>query len=647
MPSVAINGEDFTLPGDMDTKAVASMLSRAVRALSAHNDLLDVGEVNIREHGAIAMEEVGGENLDCTPFILAAANATPIGHTLVIPDGRFQLKTPLHINRAINIRGSGPRSCWWINLTDPTGVGVTYGGDNFSGGTFSAVNACQHRGFAIMGPAGSCKYGVAYLNTSRMLVENVHVKPGSTSHAVVVAGAILGYYNFIIQDNTASSYYSGTGDWCGAGINVMNLRNWTGYVSGTVLPTNHVVFNCLVEGGTTTGGFCQETQYESSPDTVGGYNVIMGCYEGLQNASGSTEKGAGYGILVEDCVGFLVWKVHDELTLHGAKFTGCSRFSIKESDFSPINNQVGEKLRIEDCEMFAVEDSFVGLLDIDPTTCRQYRTRGVRGNVLFESNYSLYADQKLLDMDYSSSIIYQSAGVGDSLAAHNLIPNGNLARGNTFTRIGSAITVAPNTTYRLGNHTQSLRITRADNTGLFACDVPDWAQYIGHPLTVWAWVRNASSAVTVPLPTPTTMGFGVYHQSGFHVIPVIAHTTPATDAPWVQVAMTVYPQTGGGSLQVILYPFTNLAYDFYLGEIGACIGLNAPCAPQAYSGAFDESIQIGTVRQEVGTVAPASGAHVVGDIAWNTGAAAGGKVGWVCTVAGTPGTWKAFGPIDP
>ena len=35
-----------------------------------------------------------------------------------------------------------------------------------------------------------------------------------------------------------------------------------------------------------------------------------------------------------------------------------------------------------------------------------------------------------------------------------------------------------------------------------------------------------------------------------------------------------------------------------------------------------------------------------GDIVYNTGAAAGGKVGWVCVTAGTPGTWKAFGAID-
>lgn len=43
--------------------------------------------------------------------------------------------------------------------------------------------------------------------------------------------------------------------------------------------------------------------------------------------------------------------------------------------------------------------------------------------------------------------------------------------------------------------------------------------------------------------------------------------------------------------------------------------------------------------------APASGYHARGEIMWNVAPAAGGTVGWVCTTAGTPGTWKTFGAI--
>jgi len=46
-----------------------------------------------------------------------------------------------------------------------------------------------------------------------------------------------------------------------------------------------------------------------------------------------------------------------------------------------------------------------------------------------------------------------------------------------------------------------------------------------------------------------------------------------------------------------------------------------------------------------GSAAPSAATWRQGDICFNTGAAAEGTVGWVCTTAGTPGTWKAFGTI--
>ena len=36
----------------------------------------------------------------------------------------------------------------------------------------------------------------------------------------------------------------------------------------------------------------------------------------------------------------------------------------------------------------------------------------------------------------------------------------------------------------------------------------------------------------------------------------------------------------------------------------------------------------------------------VGDVVYNSAPTAGGYIGWVCVVAGTPGTWKRFGQIE-
>jgi hypothetical protein len=46
------------------------------------------------------------------------------------------------------------------------------------------------------------------------------------------------------------------------------------------------------------------------------------------------------------------------------------------------------------------------------------------------------------------------------------------------------------------------------------------------------------------------------------------------------------------------------------------------------------------------TAAPTTGTWAIGDLVFNSGPTSGGYVGWVCTTAGTPGTWKTFGLIS-
>lgn len=46
------------------------------------------------------------------------------------------------------------------------------------------------------------------------------------------------------------------------------------------------------------------------------------------------------------------------------------------------------------------------------------------------------------------------------------------------------------------------------------------------------------------------------------------------------------------------------------------------------------------------SAAPTTGTWRQGDIVFNNAPTAGGTIGWVCTSAGTPGTWKTFGAIS-
>ena len=54
------------------------------------------------------------------------------------------------------------------------------------------------------------------------------------------------------------------------------------------------------------------------------------------------------------------------------------------------------------------------------------------------------------------------------------------------------------------------------------------------------------------------------------------------------------------------------------------------------------TITIGSNKMTWGSAAPSTGTWAVGDVCWNTGAAAGGSPGWVNTSASGSGTWKAM-----
>jgi len=93
------------------------------------------------------------------------------------------------------------------------------------------------------------------------------------------------------------------------------------------------------------------------------------------------------------------------------------------------------------------------------------------------------------------------------------------------------------------------------------------------------------------------------------------------------------------SFQPIHYPnstsalYTNKAFTGSVFQNGYAV----KNAGTAYSSAL--------VRM-LGTAAPTTGTYQVGDIFYNSSPTAGGYIGWVCTTAGTPGTWKTFGAIS-
>lgn len=92
-----------------------------------------------------------------------------------------------------------------------------------------------------------------------------------------------------------------------------------------------------------------------------------------------------------------------------------------------------------------------------------------------------------------------------------------------------------------------------------------------------------------------------------------------------------------------LYPVMNVSAGFESIGVNSIDGAGSGGAQARF--ASDEFF----VRRNLwsSTVVPTSGTYSVGTVLWKSNAAAGGTPGWVCTTAGTPGTWKAMANLAP
>jgi len=82
--------------------------------------------------------------------------------------------------------------------------------------------------------------------------------------------------------------------------------------------------------------------------------------------------------------------------------------------------------------------------------------------------------------------------------------------------------------------------------------------------------------------------------------------------------------------------FGNIRYDLAVAQT------DLQLAVEGNSPATYDRVRIGMKMHTYGTAAPTSDSWSVGDVCWKTDPSAGGLPGWVCTTAGSPGTWKAM-----
>lgn len=106
---------------------------------------------------------------------------------------------------------------------------------------------------------------------------------------------------------------------------------------------------------------------------------------------------------------------------------------------------------------------------------------------------------------------------------------------------------------------------------------------------------------------------------------------------------------GAGLLETITFPsgtLTNQA--FFQGQAGPAGALSNYLVVDP-NGVVNLRFSDGGGNKYLWTyaaAAPTTGAHVVGEVVLNNAPTSGGFIGFVCTTAGTPGTWKTFGAIS-
>lgn len=103
-----------------------------------------------------------------------------------------------------------------------------------------------------------------------------------------------------------------------------------------------------------------------------------------------------------------------------------------------------------------------------------------------------------------------------------------------------------------------------------------------------------------------------------------------------------YTDPGGGNPKVYHY------------EMNAAVNvMSLPADTSArkvapfYANGINYGVPAAYTSHSSGVSPPASGTWAIGDVVWNSSPAAGTFAGWICTTAGTPGTWKTFAPITP
>lgn len=553
---------------------------------------------------------VGDGTTDDTAAMQAWANAGPGKATHRLTSSIFRITSTLSFAGDVPMKviGCGIDSIIKPDI-DTANDAVTL---NFAEATYCTGHI--FRDFAIMGGVNSCKNNFHVKRTYRSIFENIWLLAGTGAdgYGLLLSGSIYNKFRLIIHDTPL------------------------GYVS--TRPHNGVRF--IVGAGPAE---CNVNKLDVIISNVAGKGVYITSGTGVE-ITGSVEATGSYGIHVEAGTSQPRVNIHNmHLEINGDDDIFMN--DIHHSEIGPNFACGGGTFDLDNCDNILIRSGTIQNIEID-SACQFIRVESVSivGGTIQDSGIGTSIRNA-----FSAAGTYQDIrpyGVHDK---QNLFYNSNFERwqatlpdgwdvgaGEVWTKCGTG----------LGDTTNHISRYCAKQDGAGALK----RSYFTHPdiTELLAHFKNSDSKYG---------SFSIWGNlsAGTYAQVIVRIVRPGGD----EDHNSIINSTGSWGSHKIGFEVPSDATDIdfildcadaagvcYWAEPTLFLGIEGTNAWSREPNEHNDYFVLGGKKIVYGAAAPAAGWWDQGDICFNTGAAAGGKVGWVCVTAGTPGTWKAFGVID-
>jgi hypothetical protein len=581
--------------------------------------MIDGAEVNAADFGV-----VGDGVADDYAALQAALDATPYGGTLVIPFGGYRITDGLVRTTPISIIGN---ECEIRPDIDASTTAFTIGSTASSQFKFSVVGVN-----IASSTANSCKHGL-HIQRCQISTFTMRVVCTAAEYAVKISGCVASkfdfnctYYNSTFPIGSGFNNYgrAANGIWINFdGFNQFNsneLRFWIGLHSGKGL--------FIDDQG--TGG---QSSFTGVIESCGGAPLdVTGVY-GANFHDIYFENNTGTCVLT-NCA-FMIFKnwkrgqaVVSALTLDNCRnieFAGGQH----RGDTLTINSNC-RHISFTDIDLQGAPIRDLGA--INTSYSASVENRNTAGFPVFAP-----AGEDLANFASNSNFERWISGIP---------ANWNKPAVLTWTKTGVGLSDTTRHTNRYAAYISTTGFTGAtfslDNKSEFLERVKNrymtYKMYVYVPNTVPNTTSTALFALRCRL-VSTSLGNIDYLAQG---------NRTAVDQ-WQQLyigGLYVPPDVTDVQFSLFVGDNTSGTCTYYIADLSVTACAIAPRVYQPEQNNSYSGLYLSGNKIDYGSAAPVAGSWLQGDIIYDTGASAGGTVGWVCTTSGSPGTWKTFGAIS-